>query len=87
MVLMRGIKIETLYKLLGKTNDGSCNQVVDPKTDEILSCVVDLTMLWHRRLGNINEKGFCAMCSKGMVEGILDCSSKFDFCEHCFYGK
>lgn len=47
MVLMRGIKIQTLYKLLGKTNDNSCNQVVDTKTDDILSCVADSTMLWH----------------------------------------
>jgi hypothetical protein len=27
------------------------------------------------------------MHSKGMVEGILDCLSEFDFCEHCIYGK
>ena len=47
MVLMWGIKISTLYKLLGKTDGSSCNQVVDPKTNDILSCVVDFTMLWH----------------------------------------
>ena len=37
MVLMQGIRIEALYKMLGKTNGGSCNQVVDPKTNEISS--------------------------------------------------
>ena len=37
MVLMRGIRIGTLYKLLGKTDGCSCNQVVNPKTNEILS--------------------------------------------------
>ena len=35
----------------------------------------------------IDEKGLRAMHKKGMVEGILDCSSGFDFCEHCIYGK
>ena len=87
MVLMWGIKIGTLYKLLGKTDGDSCNQVVDPKTKDILSCVVDSTMLWHRRLGHIGEKGLCAMHSKGIVKGLLDCSSEFDFCEHFVYGK
>ena len=84
---MQGIKIMTLYKLLEKTNSGSCNPVVDPKTDEILSCVANLTMLWHRQLGHISEKGLCAMYRKGMLEGLPDCLFKFDLCEHCIYGK
>ena len=83
MVLMRGIKIGTLYKLLGKIDGGSYNQVVNPKTDDILSCVADLTMFWNRRLGHIDEKGLHSMHRKGMVEGLTDCSSEFDFCEHC----
>ena len=56
-------------------------------TNEILSFVSDSTMLWHRRLGHINEKGLRAMQNKGMVGGILDCSSEFNFFEHCIYGK
>ena len=27
------------------------------------------------------------MYSKGMVKCLPDCSSEFDFCEHCIYGK
>ena len=87
MVLMQGIRIGILYKLLGKINGGSCNQAVDPKTVKILSCMVNSTMLWHRQLGHIGERGLRAMHSKGMVEGLPDCSSKFDFFEHCIYGK
>ena len=87
MVLMWGIRIGTLYKLLGKTNDSSCNQVVHPKTDEILSCVADSTMLWHQKLGHIGKKGLRAMHRKHMVEGIPNCSFEFDFCEHCIYCK
>ena len=44
-------------------------------------------MLWNQWLGHIDEKGLRAMHNKGMVEGFPDCSSKFDFCEHCVYGK
>ena len=87
MVLMWGITIRTLYKLLGKTNGGSYNKVVDPKTNEILSCVVDWIMLWHQQLGHIGEKGLHAIHWKFMIKHFPDCSTKFGFCEHCIYGK
>ena len=87
MVLMRGIKAETLYKLLRRINENNYLPIVNPKTDDILSCVADWTVLWHRRLGHINKNGLCTMHSKAMVKDILDCSSKFDFYEHCIYGK
>ena len=87
MVLMQGIRIRNLYKLLGKTNVNSYNKAVDPETDEIISCVADSIMLWHRQLGHISKNGLGAMHRKGMVEGLPDCSSEFDFCEHCIYGK
>lgn len=87
MVLMREIRIKTLYNLLGRTNINSCLPVVDPKTGEISSCVVNSTMLWHRRLGHIGKKGLHAMHSKCMVEGSPDCSSEFDLCEHYVYRK
>ena len=87
MLLMQGNMIGTLYKLLGKTDNNRCNQVVDAKANEILSCVANSIMLWHQRLGHINEKGLHAMHSKGMVEGLPDCSFEFDFCEHFIYGK
>ena len=56
MLLMRGIRIVTVYKILGENDGSSYNQVVDPMTNKILSCMVDLTMFWHRRLGHIGEK-------------------------------
>ena len=87
MVMMLGIRNDTLYKLLGKIDNGSCNQVVDPMTVEILSCVADSTMLWHRQLGHISEKGIRSMHSKRIVEDLPDCSFEFDFYEHCIYGK
>ena len=38
-------------------------------------------------LGHIGEKGFRALEGKCMVEGMIDCTLDFDFCEHCIYGK
>ena len=70
-----------------RTDNNSCHWVVDPKTNNILSCIADSTMLLHRPLGHINKKGLRSMHSKGMVEGLPDFSSEFDFCEHCIYGK
>ena len=44
-------------------------------------------MLWHQRLEHIGEKGLQSLQGKGMVEGMYNCNSYFDFCEHCLYGK
>ena len=76
-----------MYKPLGKTDGCGCNQVLDPNTDDILSCVAASIMLGLRRQGHMNEKGLRVMHIKGMVEGILDCLSEFDLYEHCIYGK
>jgi hypothetical protein len=45
------------------------------------------TMLWHQILGHIGEKGLQSLHSKGMVEGMFDCTLDFDLCEHYIYGK
>ena len=77
MVLMWGTRIKTIYKLLGKIDGGSCVQVDDPKTDEILSCMTNSTMLWHQWLGHIRQNILHAIHNKGMFEGILDCKQKY----------
>jgi hypothetical protein len=33
------------------------------------------------------RKGLRTLHSKGMVEGMSNCTLDFDFCEHCIYGK
>jgi hypothetical protein len=48
---------------------------------------VNPTMLWHKRMGHIGEKGLQAMHNKGMVEGFPKCKLEVDFCEYCIYGK
>jgi hypothetical protein len=46
---------------------------------------IDLTMLWHERMGHTGEKIIRAMHGKGMVEGFPECGLEVDFCEHCIY--
>ena len=43
--------------------------------------------MWHQRLGHIGEKGLQSLQGKGTVEGMSNCNSNFDLCEHCLYGK
>ena len=45
------------------------------------------TILCHQRLGHIGEKGIQSLHVKGMVEGMSNCNSYFNLCEHCLYGK
>ena len=87
MGLMRRIRIKIVYRFFRSTDTSSYHPTVIPETNDIPSCIVDLTMLWHQRLGHIGKKGICAMYSKGIIKGIPNYSSKFNFCEHYVYGK
>ena len=91
MVLMRGVQYGTLYKLLGIIVINGCNDTIVPETQNEESKVHAVfrgdTMLWHQRLGHIGEKGLQSLQGKCMVEGMFNCNSNFDFCEHCLYGK
>ena len=61
MVLMRGVRYGTLHKLLGKTIIDECNNSVvleeGGKDEKTLSASRGKTMLWHQRMGHIEEKG------------------------------
>ena len=91
MVLMRGVWIGTLYKLLGSTFNKGCNITIVPEGinegDRVLTISREKTMLWHRRLGHIGEKGLRLLQGKSMAEGMSDYTLDFDFCEHCLYRK
>ena len=84
---MQGIRLKTLYNVLRKTDASSCHHIVKSKINEISSCIFDSTMLWHLCLIHIYQKGLHDMHSKGVVEGFPNCSSEFDFYEHCINGK
>jgi hypothetical protein len=91
MVLMRGVRCGTLYKLLGITYTNGCNNyvVLEQTNKEYKTNTIPekKTMLWHQRLGHIREKGLRTLHGEGMVEGMSNCTLDFDFCEHCIYGK
>eukprot|EP00253_Pinus_taeda_P020668 PITA_20668 len=73
LVLMRGVRIGTLYKLQGITFIDVCNSSVVPESGaENLVVSGEKTMLWHQRLGYIGEKGLRILHSKGMVEALED---------------
>jgi hypothetical protein len=91
MVLMKGVRCGTLYKLVGSTYTNGCNNFVVPnqrnKEDKTNTFPEKKTMMWHQRLGHIGENDLQTLHSKGMVEGVSNCTLDFDFCEHCIYGK
>jgi hypothetical protein len=85
MVLMRGVRCGTLYKLLGITYTNGCNSFVvleqTNKEDKTNIIPEKKTMMWHQRLGHIGEKGFRTLHGKGMVEGMSNCTLDFDLCD------
>jgi hypothetical protein len=80
MVLMRGVRFGTLYKLLGSTISDECNSSIVPdiEVEEERTPTVsgEKAMLWHQRLGHIGEKGLRLLHGKGMVEGMSNCLCK-----------
>ncbi|PKA49510.1 Retrovirus-related Pol polyprotein from transposon TNT 1-94 [Apostasia shenzhenica] len=76
-VVMKGEKIESLYRLIGKTITGDI--AVTSSTDD------DDTMLWHARLGHMSERGLLELHNRKLLKGIKSC--KIDFCEFCVLGK
>jgi hypothetical protein len=61
MVLLKGVRFGTLYKLQGSTISDGCNSSIVPDigVEEEKNPTVsgEKVMLWHQRLGNIREKG------------------------------
>jgi len=77
VVLMRGVRCGTLYKLLGSTYIVGCNNyvVLEKRNKEGMICNVPgkKTTSWHQRVGHIGEKGFRTLHDKGTVEGMPNC--------------
>ena len=88
---MGWVRYGTLYKLLGKTIIDECNNSVvleeGGKDVKTLTVSGGKTILWHKKLGHIREKGLRGLQGKGMVEGMTNCTLDFDFCEHYIYEK
>jgi hypothetical protein len=91
MVLLKGVRFGTLYKLQGITISDGCNSFIVPdigvEEERTPTVSGEKFMMWHQRLEHIEEKGLRLLHGKGMVEGMSNYSLDFDFCEHCVYGK
>jgi hypothetical protein len=61
MVLKKGVRFGTLYKLLGNTISDGCNSSIVPDigVEEEITLTVsgEKVMLWYQRLRHIGEKG------------------------------
>jgi hypothetical protein len=91
MMLLKGVRFGTLYKLQGRTISDVCNSSIVPdigvEEERTPTVSGEKVMVWHQRLRHIREKCLRLLHGKGMVEGMSNCSMDFDFYEHCVYGK
>ena len=75
MVLLKGVRFGTIYKLQGITISDGCNSSIVPDigVEEETTPIVsgEKVMLCHQRLGHIGEKGLRLLRGKGMVEVYL----------------
>lgn len=74
-IVMKGEKNNVLYILIGETIVGKADVVMSNQD----------TIMWHKRLGHIGERGLKELSSKGVFGGKG--VSKLDFCEQCVLGK
>jgi len=91
MVLPRGVKLWTLYKILRRTISDGCNNPFVPHNgiEEGKNPIVfrNKTMLWNKKLGHARTKGLQALHGKAMVECMYNYSLYFDLYENFLYKK
>uniref|UniRef100_A0ACD5YBP3 Uncharacterized protein n=1 Tax=Avena sativa TaxID=4498 RepID=A0ACD5YBP3_AVESA len=69
-----------LYVLRGSTLPGIAAAVTSNDSDDC-----GKTHLWHMHLGHMSEQGMAELVKRELIDG---CNlSKFEFCEHCIFGK
>ena len=79
LMVMKGQKINTLYRLIRNTVAGrvAITTPVESSTDD--------TKLWHMGLGHIGECGMLELHKRNLLKGVKTC--KLDFYKYCVYGK
>ena len=79
LIIMKGNKIDNLYKLLGDTVTGGAaiSTLVEPNDDNIV--------LWHMQLGHLGERSMFELHKRNLLKGVKSC--KLDFCKYCVYRK
>ena len=80
LTIMRGKRVGNRYFLQGSTVIGLAFVAsLDPISD------VDVTKLWHMRLGHMSEWGMTILSKRSLLCG--QCTSSLEFCEHCVFDK
>jgi hypothetical protein len=91
MVLWKGVRIGTLYMLLGINISDRCNSSIVPEIghEEKKNPTIsrEKSMMRHQILGHIRDKRLQVLHGKGMVEGMYKFSMDFDLCENYVYVK
>ena len=79
LMVMKGQKVSTLYRLIGNIVIGrvAVTTPVESSTDN--------TKLWHMRLGHIGERGMLELHKRNLLKRVKTC--KLDFCKYCVYEK
>ncbi|KAL4029866.1 hypothetical protein IC575_008094 [Cucumis melo] len=77
LVKLRGTLRHGLYVLEGTTVSGSA-AIASGK-------ITDVSMLWHKRLAHVSERGLQALSQQGLLGGVKNV--ELPFCEHCIMGK
>lgn len=77
LLKLKGVLENGLYVLQGSTSANYSHSVTDPNSK--------LSVLWHRRLGHISQKGLMELQKQGLLgkDKVVD----IPFCDHCVLGK
>ena len=73
LMVMKGQKVSTLYKLIGNIVVGRVAVTTPVKSS------TDDTKLWHIRLSHIGERGMLELHKRNLLKGVKTC--KLDFCK------
>ena len=79
LLVMKGRKVNQLYRLIGNTLIGGAIVITPTESS------TDDTKLWHMRLGHIGGRGVLELHRRNLLKGVKTC--KLDFCKYCVYGK
>ena len=74
LMVMKGQKVSTLYRLIGNTI------VERVAVTTSMECSTDDPKLWHMRLGHIGEHGMLELHKRNLLKGVKTC--KLDFCKY-----
>ena len=79
IVVMKAEKISAnLYMLMGDTLQEADASIAAAGQEET-------TMMWHRRLGHMSERGLKVLVEQNLLPGLKSVS--LPFCEHCVISK